>query len=150
MSVYLCVSVCVCVSGPCGCMSGVCLLGCGYLSVAVYHNGGFTDMWMSHTESCNDILLGGGCSYVAICYNEACADMQALHNLTFTKMADLAGRLVYNRQDEIVFNFGKHRGKTVAEVLKKEPSYYDWMMKGDFTRDTKRKLTEIKLQSLSL
>lgn len=77
-------------------------------------------------------------------------DMQALHNLTFTKMADLAGRLVYNRQDEIVFNFGKHRGKTVAEVLKKEPSYYDWMMKGDFTRDTKRKLTEIKLQSLSL
>jgi DNA polymerase-3 subunit epsilon len=76
-------------------------------------------------------------------------DMNALHELTFSKMADLAGRLVYNHKDEVVFNFGKHRGKPVTEVLKKEPSYYDWMMKGDFTRDTKRRLTEIKLQSLS-
>ena len=64
-------------------------------------------------------------------------DMEALHNLTFTKMADLAGRLVYNNNNEVVFNFGKHRGKPVSEILKKEPSYYDWMMRGDFTRDTK-------------
>ena len=63
-------------------------------------------------------------------------------------MADLAGRMVYNFNDEIVFNFGKHRGKPVTEVLKSEPSYFDWMMRGDFTRDTKRKLTEIKLQAL--
>ena len=76
-------------------------------------------------------------------------DMQVLHDLTFTKMADLAGRLVYNNKDEVVFNFGKHRGKTVEQVLKQEPSYYDWMMKGDFTRDTKRRLTEIKLQMLN-
>lgn len=75
-------------------------------------------------------------------------DMEVLHSLTFSKMADLAGRLVYNSKDEVVFNFGKHRGKTVVEVLRKEPSYYDWMMKGDFTRDTKRRLTEIRLQSL--
>lgn len=75
-------------------------------------------------------------------------DMEVLHNLTFTKMADLAGRMVYNNNDEIVFNFGKHRGKLVSNVLKSEPSYFDWMMKGDFTRDTKRKLTEIRLQSL--
>lgn len=75
-------------------------------------------------------------------------DMEVLHNLTFTKMADLAGRMVYNNNDEIVFNFGKHRGKPVANVLKSEPSYFDWMMKGDFTRDTKRKLTEIRLQGL--
>jgi DNA polymerase-3 subunit epsilon len=77
-------------------------------------------------------------------------DMDVLHQLTFSKMADLAGRLVYNHKDEVVFNFGKHRGKPVSEILKKEPSYYDWMMKGDFTRDTKRRLTEIKLQMLNL
>lgn len=77
-------------------------------------------------------------------------DMASLHQLTFSKMADLAGRLVYNHKDEVVFNFGKHRGKPVSEILKKEPSYYDWMMKGDFTRDTKRRLTEIKLQLLNL
>ena len=77
-------------------------------------------------------------------------DMASLHELTFSKMADLAGRLVYNNKDEVVFNFGKHRGKAVAEILQKAPSYYDWMMKGDFTRDTKRRLTEIKLQMLNL
>jgi len=75
-------------------------------------------------------------------------DMNVLHNITFTKMADLAGRFVYNNDDEIVFNFGKHRGKPVTNVLKSEPSYFDWMMKGDFTRDTKRRLTEIRLQGL--
>jgi DNA polymerase-3 subunit epsilon len=45
-----------------------------------------------------------------------------------------------------VFNFGKHKGRPVADVLRLEPQYYDWMMKGDFPMDTKRKLTEIKLQ----
>lgn len=43
----------------------------------------------------------------------------------------------------VVFNFGKHKGKPVEEVLKTEPQYYDWMMKGDFSWDTKNKLTEI-------
>lgn len=41
------------------------------------------------------------------------------------------------------FNFGKHKGKPVVEVLKSEPQYYDWMMKGDFSLHTKKKLTEI-------
>ena len=31
-----------------------------------------------------------------------------------------------------VFNFGKHKGRPVSDVLKAEPQYYDWMMKGDF------------------
>ncbi len=47
-----------------------------------------------------------------------------------------------------VFNFGKHKGKTVVEVLKLEPQYYDWMMKGDFAMDTKQKLTEILNRTL--
>jgi DNA polymerase-3 subunit epsilon len=47
-----------------------------------------------------------------------------------------------------VFNFGKHKGRTVIEVLKQEPQYYDWMMKGDFTMHTKQKLTEILNRTL--
>ncbi len=74
-------------------------------------------------------------------------DMQVLHDLSFSRKVDLAGRLVYNHKGEIVFNFGKHRGKPVIQVLQQEPSYYDWMMRGDFTRDTKRRLTEIRLQN---
>jgi DNA polymerase-3 subunit epsilon len=76
-------------------------------------------------------------------------DMDQLHALTNKKMVDLAGRIVYNEQGEEVFNFGKHRGKRVSEVLSKEPSFYDWMMKGDFPLDTKRRLTQLKLKSFS-
>lgn len=64
---------------------------------------------------------------------------------TKSKFVDYAGRIVYNEKDVPVFNFGKHKGRAVTEVLKAEPSYYSWMMNGDFTRDTKKVLTEIKL-----
>lgn len=67
---------------------------------------------------------------------------------TRSKLADYAGRMVYNDKDEVVFNFGKHRGKKVTDVLRNEPSYYAWIMEGDFTRDTKKVLTEIKLSML--
>lgn len=65
---------------------------------------------------------------------------------TRTEFLDYAGRIAHNDDNLPVFNFGKHRGKPVAEILKTEPSYYDWMMRGDFTLDTKKVLTEIKLQ----
>jgi DNA polymerase-3 subunit epsilon len=55
---------------------------------------------------------------------------------------DFARRMI--KVDGIeVFNFGKHKGKPVEEILRMEPQYYDWMMKGDFSLNTKQKLTEI-------
>ncbi|MBS1738375.1 MAG: 3'-5' exonuclease [Bacteroidetes bacterium] len=48
-----------------------------------------------------------------------------------------------------VFNFGKFKGRPVQEVLKAEPQYYDWMMKGDFPLHTKQKLTEIFNRTLN-
>lgn len=74
-------------------------------------------------------------------------DMEILHKLSGAEMVDLAGRIVRNQKGEEVFNFGKHKGKTVSAILNAEPSYYDWMMNGDFALDTKRKLTEIKLRN---
>ena len=62
---------------------------------------------------------------------------------------DLAGRFVYNEKDEVVINFGKHKGTPVAEVLKKEPGYYDWVMKADFPEDTKRHLTRLRFKLAS-
>ncbi len=61
------------------------------------------------------------------------------------RLVDYAGRIVLDDNDEPVFNFGKHRGRRVVDVLTKEPSYYNWMMDGDFTLDTKQQLTRIKL-----
>ncbi|MDD2294254.1 MAG: 3'-5' exonuclease [Bacteroidales bacterium] len=63
-----------------------------------------------------------------------------------SRMVDYAGRIALNDKDEPVFNFGKHKGKTVKEVLEKEPSYYDWIMKGDFTLDTKNVLTNLRIK----
>ena len=76
-------------------------------------------------------------------------DMESLHNLTKSNLVDLAGRIVYNREGIEVFNFGKHRNKPVSAVLKDAPSYYNWMMKGEFPQNTKQVLTEIKLRSFS-
>lgn len=62
-----------------------------------------------------------------------------------SRFVDYAGRIVLNENDEPVFNFGKHKGRPVKEVLTREPSYYNWMMEGDFTLDTKQQLSQIKL-----
>ncbi len=59
---------------------------------------------------------------------------------TFTNMhktVDLAGRMVYNDKGEELINFGKHKGKLVSDVFSSEPSYYDWLMKGDFPKQSK-------------
>lgn len=63
-----------------------------------------------------------------------------------SKMLDYAGRIVLNDKDVPVFNFGKHKGKPVTEVFTSEPSYYAWIMNGDFTLDTKKVLTDIRLK----
>lgn len=59
-----------------------------------------------------------------------------------TNMVDFARRMVLENGVE-VFNFGKHKGRAVTDVLKAEPQYYDWMMKGEFPLHTKQKLTEV-------
>ena len=67
----------------------------------------------------------------------------------FTAMnsnVDLAGRIIYNDKGQEVFNFGKHKGKTVDEVFSNEPSYYEWMMNGDFPAETKKTLTALRLR----
>jgi DNA polymerase-3 subunit epsilon len=71
-------------------------------------------------------------------------DVEALHKFTnLSKPVDFAGRMVYNEQGEELINFGKHKGKRVEDVFNVEPSYYSWMMQGDFPLYTKRKLEEI-------
>ncbi|HSC52998.1 MAG TPA: 3'-5' exonuclease [Phnomibacter sp.] len=62
-------------------------------------------------------------------------------------IVDFARRMIVV-DDKIVFNFGKHKGKVVEDVLRAERSYYDWMMQGDFPQHTKQKLTEILHKSI--
>jgi hypothetical protein len=63
------------------------------------------------------------------------------------QIVDFARRFVLDNGVE-VFNFGKFKGRPVADVLRAEPQYYDWMMKGDFPQHTKQKLTEIYTRTM--
>ena len=74
-------------------------------------------------------------------------DVAALADFTKRqKMLDYAGRIVLDEHDVPIFNFGKHKGRSVRAVLEQEPSYYTWMQNGDFTQDTKNVLTKIYLE----
>lgn len=83
-------------------------------------------------------------------YDKLENDMNYLADFTSqTNSADFAGRIVYNKKGVEVFNFGKHKGKVVEEVFEREPSYYNWMMKGDFPHYTKKIITAIKLRAFN-
>lgn len=78
-------------------------------------------------------------------------DIAFLSNYSsFNKNVDFAGRIVYNEQGVEVFNFGKYKGMSVAEVLKKDMGYYGWIMNGDFTLNTKNVLTKIRLRETGM
>ncbi|PKO95760.1 MAG: DNA polymerase III subunit epsilon [Bacteroidetes bacterium HGW-Bacteroidetes-7] len=65
---------------------------------------------------------------------------------TKSKFVDYAGRIVLDENDVPIINFGKHKGKAVENVFKSDPSYYSWMMNGEFTLDTKQVITELKIK----
>ena len=94
-------------------------------------------------------------------------DMQFLHD--FSKMnnnVDFAGRIIWgevkgpdgqpvldsdgNPKLTEVFNFGKHKGLPVADVLRMDPGYYSWILAGDFTYNTKQVLTRIRLRQAKM
>ena len=64
------------------------------------------------------------------------------------KIVDYARRFCFDDKNNEIFNFGKFKGRLVSEVLKNEPQYYDWMMKGEFPLHTKKKLTELLNRTL--
>lgn len=77
-------------------------------------------------------------------------DVTALSEFSYhAKNADLAGQIIYNDNNEEVFNFGKYKGKVVEKVFSQEPQYYDWMMKSQFPLYTKKVITAIYLRGFN-
>lgn len=78
---------------------------------------------------------------------------------------DFAGRIIWkdltdaqgntlidkdgNPRRHEVFNFGKYKGWDVAEVLRRDPGYFSWMLSSDFTFNTKQVLTRIRLREFN-
>ena len=73
--------------------------------------------------------------------------------IVWKPVVDSAGKPVMDKDGkplrQEVFNFGKHKGKPVVEVLNREPGYISWMLAGDFTYNTKQVLTRIRLRELT-
>lgn len=65
------------------------------------------------------------------------------------QFADFAGFIGFTKEGEEVFNFGKHKGVLVEDVLEKEPGYYGWIQNADFPLYTKKVLTRVKLRKLN-
>ena len=77
-------------------------------------------------------------------------DMGALAKYsTHNRNVDFAGRFIYDDNHVEIFNFGKYKGRPVAEVLRTDTGYYGWIMQGDFALDTKNVLTRIKLRDFN-
>jgi len=80
-------------------------------------------------------------------YSDLENDVEKLADFSsYNNTADFVGRIVFDEDGKEVFNFGKYKGKLVEKVLKDDPSYYSWMMNGEFSLYTKKVLTEIKLR----
>ncbi len=71
------------------------------------------------------------------------------HFTTRHSSVDFAGYIRKNKENEPIFGFGKHKGKTVVEVLQREPGYFGWLMEADFPLYTKKVLTAIRLNTLN-
>jgi DNA polymerase III subunit epsilon len=81
-------------------------------------------------------------------YKDLENDIEKLADFSsYNTIVDFAGRIIQDENGIEIFNFGKHKGKPVEQVFRDEPSYYSWMMNGDFPLYTKKVLTEIKLRS---
>jgi DNA polymerase-3 subunit epsilon len=77
-------------------------------------------------------------------YSDIKNDIDFLAEYTsYGNNVDFAGRVVYNDKKQEVINFGKYKGQLAADVLRKDPGYYGWIMQGDFALHTKKIFTSI-------
>ena len=65
------------------------------------------------------------------------------------KTADFAGFIIFDKDGDEAFSFGKHKGRKVEEILEEEPGYFGWLLNADFPLYTKKVLTSIKLRNFN-
>lgn len=110
---------------------------------------------MADTKASYDVLRAMLDRYQGVDYEDAKGkrsqgpvnDMKQLAEFSaHHKNADLSGQIIFDEEGGEVFMFGKHKGERVEDVFRKEPAFYDWMMKSDFPRYTKKVVTAIRLR----
>lgn len=63
-----------------------------------------------------------------------------------SRFVDFAGRIILDDRGDEVFNFGRYKGQKVIDVFRRDRSYYNWILDGDFPAYTKRVVTRIYLK----
>jgi len=110
---------------------------------------------MADTKATYDVLRAMLDKYEGVDYEDARGnvsqgpvnDMKQLAEFSaHHKNADLSGQIIFDEEGKEVFMFGKHKGQRVEDIFRKEPAYYDWIMKNDFPLYTKKVVTAIKLR----
>lgn len=77
-------------------------------------------------------------------YDDLSGDVAELSRYsTQRKTADMAGRLAYDSDGEVVFTFGKYKNRRVKEVLASDGGYLSWILGADFPEYTKHVLMKI-------
>lgn len=83
-------------------------------------------------------------------YPELENNIKKLSEFTTRKQSlDFAGFIALDENEQPIFTFGKHKGRSVDDVLEKEPGYFGWILNADFPLYTKKVLTQIKLSKLN-
>lgn len=73
-------------------------------------------------------------------------DVAQLASFVGKRYVDFSGHLIWNADGEPVVNFGKHKGKTIRELVKRDPAFFAWVQQGDFPQDTKRAFLRLRLK----
>ena len=112
-----------------------------------YCNEELTDAHSAHadTKATHDVLIAQLDRYEELEPNVAFLNEFSSRR----KTADFAGFVVYNKEGDACFGFGKHKSKKVTDILANEPGYFGWVMNADFPRYTKKILTEIRLSQMN-
>lgn len=70
-------------------------------------------------------------------------NIETLASFTPFNLLDPTNKIIADEEGKFVFNFGKHKGRTVESVFAEDPSYYNWMMNKDFSVFTKRAIQQV-------
>ncbi|MGH1435961.1 MAG: exonuclease domain-containing protein [Lewinella sp.] len=108
---------------------------------------------MADVKATIDVLMGQLSMYEGKDYidgdgnvtpNAIVPDIKSLHDFTNdTRFVDATQKMKYDQHGNIVFSFGKYNGQAVADVLRKDKNYYNWIVNKEFSSQVKQIVKKI-------
>ena len=110
---------------------------------------GELDMYTADRQEDPERVLQNDVKFLAD-FSKSNENVDFAGRIVMGELKDRNGQTVVDKEGNPVktelFNFGKYKGQSVAQVLRTDPGYYSWILAGDFTYNTKQVLTRIRLR----